>query len=221
MSRELSVAAKIYPGPIVWLAEITTPTQTHYFADDQVSFGGNTYLSYLRLTSGVRNLRGLQVNSAEIELIATDLYIAGLLGTEQFDGALCLLKCLLVGLEEAFVVLQGRITDVELGDEAASLRVISEPDWATITAQARNYEQACTWRFKSAQCGYAGAETSCNKTFAQCKDVMANQHRFNGFPTVTPPLTDIYTEPYPPVGDGGGDGGGGDGGDGDIGISVD
>lgn len=207
MARELSAAAKAYAGPVIWLAEIITPTQTHYFADDEVPFGGQTYKPYLRVTGGVRLSRSLQVNSAEIELIATDLYVANLLASEQFEGAKCVLKALLLGLEEGFEVIRGRLTDQELRDDAVGFRLISEPDFSTIDAQARNYAQLCTWRFKSAQCGYSGAETACNKTFARCQE-LSNQHRFNGFPSVTKPLQQIYSEPQPPLGGAGGAGAG-------------
>jgi len=208
MPRGLSAEAKAYAGPLIWLAEITTPTQTHYFGDDEVKFAGQTYKPYLRVSSGVRLSRGLQVNSAEIELIATDLYVANLLQSEQFEGAKCVLKALLLGLEESFEVIRGRLTDQELRDDAVSFRLVSEPDYSTIDAQARNYAQLCTWRFKSAQCGYSGSETACNKTFARCQE-LAQTHRFNGFPSVTKALQEIYTEPLPPIGGiGGGDGGG-------------
>ena len=208
MPRELSAAAKAYAGPVVWLAEITTPTQTHYFADDEVPFGGQTYKPYPRITGAVRLTRSLQVNSAEIELIATDLYVANLLSSEQFEGAKCVLKQLLLGLEETFEVIRGRLTDQELRDDAVGFRLISEPDYLTIDAQARNYAQLCTWRFKSPQCGYTGGATSCNKTFTNCQS-HGCQHRFNGFPSVTKPLQQIYSESQPPIGGAGGGAGAG------------
>jgi len=44
----------------------------------------------------------------------------------------------------------------------------------------RNY---CGWKFKSVQCGYAGAETHCNKTFQRCGE-LNNKTRFGGFPSI-------------------------------------
>lgn len=44
----------------------------------------------------------------------------------------------------------------------------------------RNY---CPWRFKGTECAYAGAETTCNKTFARCEE-LANKSRFGGFPSI-------------------------------------
>ena len=45
---------------------------------------------------------------------------------------------------------------------------------------SRNY---CSWKFKSAECGYAGAETSCDKTLQRCRE-LSNQIRFGGFPSI-------------------------------------
>jgi len=51
---------------------------------------------------------------------------------------------------------------------------------------ARNY---CVWKFKSAECGYAGAELTCDKTQQRCKQ-LENYQRFGGFPSV--PTRRIY-----------------------------
>ena len=51
---------------------------------------------------------------------------------------------------------------------------------------ARNY---CVWKFKSAECGYAGAELTCDKTQQRCKQ-LDNYQRFGGFPSV--PTRRIY-----------------------------
>lgn len=45
---------------------------------------------------------------------------------------------------------------------------------------SRNY---CSWKFKSLQCGYAGAEGQCNKTLQRCRE-LSNQLRFGGFPSI-------------------------------------
>ena len=51
---------------------------------------------------------------------------------------------------------------------------------------ARNY---CMWKFKSSECGYAGAELTCDKTQQRCKQ-LENYQRFGGFPSV--PTRRIY-----------------------------
>lgn len=51
---------------------------------------------------------------------------------------------------------------------------------------SRNY---CSWKFKSQECGYAGAELTCNKTKQRCKQ-LDNYQRFGAFPSV--PARRIY-----------------------------
>jgi len=51
---------------------------------------------------------------------------------------------------------------------------------------SRNY---CAWKFKSAECGYSGAEITCNKTKQRCKQ-LNNYQRFGAFPSV--PTRRIY-----------------------------
>jgi len=44
----------------------------------------------------------------------------------------------------------------------------------------------CPWKFKGNECGYSGAETSCDKTFDTCRKIMGNQTRYGGFPSIPP-----------------------------------
>ncbi len=41
----------------------------------------------------------------------------------------------------------------------------------------------CNYRFKDANCGYAGADTTCTKTLAACT-AKSNEGRYGGFPTM-------------------------------------
>ncbi len=46
------------------------------------------------------------------------------------------------------------------------------------------YRSYCRWKFKSAECGYSGSETVCNKTKQDCKGAKNNYARFGGFPSI-------------------------------------
>jgi hypothetical protein len=92
----------------------------------------------------------------------------------------------------------GSIT-AQLADPEASYHFeLKQPradrQWATFTLGASNlfirrFPQAmllknhCRFRFKSARCGYVGAQTSCNHTLARCRE-LANSPRFGGAPGV-------------------------------------
>jgi lambda family phage minor tail protein L len=45
----------------------------------------------------------------------------------------------------------------------------------------RNY---CRWKFKSTECGYSGAQVTCDKRKTTCKNTMSNIARYGGFPSV-------------------------------------
>lgn len=72
------------------------------------------------------------------------------------------------------------------------LAAVSDARWITFTLGAPNPLRAsfpqyrylaghCRWRFKSPECGYAGASETCKRTLDYCRQ-LANSPRFGGFP---------------------------------------
>jgi phage-related protein len=60
----------------------------------------------------------------------------------------------------------------------------SKFDVLDVTLPSRKYLRTyCSWKFKDANCQYAGAETECNKTLQRCR-TLANQINFGGFPSI-------------------------------------
>lgn len=155
MPRNLSTTAKAYTGPMLWLLELTTPAgNAYFFAEDAVNFAGQSYLPYLALTSGPRSNRSLQPDDAEVTLLNADLAVGALLAADPFEGALCELSQLLLGLEQKVLILRGRLTEQEETDLGVKFRLVSELDPAQIDLPARLYSQLCTWRFRQPPCGY-------------------------------------------------------------------
>ncbi|MCI0402495.1 MAG: hypothetical protein L0212_03095 [Acidobacteria bacterium] len=168
MPRGLSAAAKSYQGPVTWLADITTRQGTmHHFGEDARAFGGNSYLPYLRLAQGSRFTRALAADFGEIELINSDLVVGTLLQTEDFEGALCELRQLLVGLDAAPLILRGRLTEQEETDHAIRFRIVSELDPAQIQLHARAYSGLCTWPFRRGLCGSLDSGFSFTESLAE------------------------------------------------------
>lgn len=158
MPRNLSAAANAYTGPMLWVAELTLRSGAKkYFAEDAVTVGGNSYQPYLRVAGGPRFTRTLQADFGELELLNTDLVVGALLQTEDFEGALCELKQYLRGIEEAVLILRGRLTEQEETDQGVKFRLVSELDPAQLSLHAREYAQLCTWRFRQKPCGYLEA----------------------------------------------------------------
>lgn len=68
--------------------------------------------------------------------------------------------------------------------QAANFTLLPKTDTLSHTLPTRIYSRnTCRWVFKSDECGYAGAETTCNKTQQRCK-ALANYQRFGGFPSI-------------------------------------
>jgi len=70
------------------------------------------------------------------------------------------------------------------GQDVVEFTLSGKFDVLALELPARKYSRNyCGWKFKSAECGYSGTETSCNKTLQRCRE-LGNQVRFGGFPAV-------------------------------------
>jgi len=72
-------------------------------------------------------------------------------------------------------------------EQAVTFTLTSKFDVIDLTLPVRNYSRNyCSWKFKSTECGYAGATATCNKTKVACKAMAggSNYARFGGFPSV-------------------------------------
>lgn len=215
MPRGLSTAAKAYTGPFVWAVKITLLDSTiHRFSTDAVTFLGDTYLPYLGQVGDIRLNRSLDADGGEISLLNADLFIGALLESNAFEGALCELYQLLLGIDEAILIFRGRLVEQQEREAEVGFQLIAELDPAAIKVPAREYSHLCTWRYnggsgplagKSPQCGSTSALATCPKDFQACV-ARAATHRFNGFPTLTPELARLAgaTPGAPPLGGGSG-----------------
>lgn len=69
-------------------------------------------------------------------------------------------------------------------EEKVEFTVSSKFDVLEVEIPVRKYmRNHCGWTFKSTECAYAGAETTCNRTFQRCRELL-NQVRFGGFPSI-------------------------------------
>ncbi len=85
----------------------------------------------------------------------------------------------------------------EIALETVIIRTTTDAKWVTFTCGAMSplrmlfpkrlyYQNTCMWRYKSAQCGYAGTINSCSLTYDGANGCVshANQKRFGGFPGI-------------------------------------
>ena len=208
MGRGLSAAVKAYSGPMKWAVKITLRDSTVLlYAEDDLTFDGDTYIGLLRAVSGFQVRRSMTVGSGELSLSNVDLTIAKLTAAKAFDGATVLVRQLLLNIGTTVEVTQGVLTDEEEGEESVSFQVVDRFDPAAATVPARIYSNLCSHIYKDDECGSVSGLTTCSKTFAECTARAATE-RFNGFPTVNRKglkIISTINRPYP------GDGGAGDG----------
>jgi len=180
MPRGLSTAAKQYTGPVAWLADITPRPKTpagsetvRRYADQAVTVAGISYEPLLRITGGARFTRTLAADFGEIDLVFNpnlanqDPATNPPIPFEDFEGALCELSQLLLGLDERILLLRGRLTEREETDAGMRFRLVSELDPAQLQAHDRLYSPLCTWRFRRGLCGYLDSGFSFTEQLAE------------------------------------------------------
>lgn len=82
---------------------------------------------------------------------------------------------------DEIVRLDYTILGCHANSEMVTFTLGTENMFAMRFPQNRILKNQCRWRFKDSRCGYAGGETTCNKTLARCRDI-GNSVRFGGFP---------------------------------------
>lgn len=88
-------------------------------------------------------------------------------------------------ISDSFVV-----ADVTVTEREASLNLSSTLDVLEVRIPRNQISRSfCRFRFKSSECGYAGAEFQCNKTLQRCRE-LGNSTRFGAFPAT--PLQNTF-----------------------------
>lgn len=95
-------------------------------------------------------------------------------GSTNMNGQL-----LLIG-DFTVLMFSGRNTGLK-ADREFEVTVSANLDFHRERAPRAVQDVTCRFRFKDANCGYIGAETTCNYTQARCKE-LGNFLRFGGFP---------------------------------------
>lgn len=76
-----------------------------------------------------------------------------------------------------------RCLDCHADSKMVTFYIGAASPWAIRFPRNRLLKDFCRWRFKSTECGYSGAETTCDKTLTQCR-LRSNSIRYGGFPGV-------------------------------------
>ena len=80
------------------------------------------------------------------------------------------------------VLYAGRCNNLKLDYETAAIDIETSLGGYELQAPVMKYRTSCqVRRFKDCRCKYKGKETTCDRTFARCKE-LGNQENFAGFP---------------------------------------
>lgn len=178
------------------LLDIVAGGQPLYFADTTLRFDANDYLPRLSFEDSIQQHRSLQLDRATVVVENGSLFWTELMKTVTLEGATATISRLYSEADEAVAIFTGSIASCRIEQRRAELAIVSGLDPTARRIPERVYSPHCTWKFKSAECGYVGTEfTVCNKSFADCT-ARAQTHRFNGFIHLTRELTE-QTSPAP------------------------
>lgn len=162
------------------LLDLTVDVTTYRIADRTIQFGGNTYAPGLTVESGSRLHRSLQLDGGSVKVENVTRFMP-IIQAEQFvQGSAAVLRRLYIQAEEAVILIDGVVADVQIDGADATLRVVSRLDPTARKIPARTFGPLCEWRYKSPECGSVSALPTCNKTFVHCQ-ARAATHRFSGF----------------------------------------
>lgn len=161
--------------------------------DDDVSFNSITYLRFpITHESTSENTSG-EIDTVNVKVANISRYIQALLEQFNLRGKKVTITLVFANLLTSSLNKIDFIYYVDsyvAGVDTAEFTCTSKFDLLKMELPARRFwRNHCTWKFKSDQCGYVGAVTSCNKTFQACK-VRLNQERFGGFPSI--PSRQVY-----------------------------
>ncbi len=152
-----------------------------------VTFAGQTYTKFpIKFNSVNENNRG-QIDSVQIVLANVSRLIQSYLEDFDFRGKKVTIRTV---WEDEIAVADAYMDDVyyidsyEADQDNVVFTLASKLDVLDVQLPRRAYSRNfCGWRFKGAECAYAGAESTCNKTKQRCKE-LNNFQRFGGFPSI-------------------------------------
>ena len=195
VSPELLAALVATENQPVDLYELYLDSGTLYYADQAIQWGGRTYLPYVQERSEIKRYDGGQFDNVTVTFSNVDMALAQAMLSEEIEGRTLIVRKIDRTVGGDSVVLfrgpmerPGRITDKTA--EISAKQILGSIDF---DAPARLFGPFCGWPFKGYECGYAGAETACDKSWSNCA-ALANTPRYGAFRFIPHSGTYQYAE---------------------------
>lgn len=170
------------------VVEIETPGGWTYWADHAFEWNGRAYLGRLLSRSAIERGMGPELDRVTLTFSNADgvwrtTWAASPVGQRVFVRRL---DRSIEGsggdavVENSVVIFAGVIRRVtKLDAEVAECECVELLGDALGEIPGREFQLECPWDFKSEQCGYVGAEATCDKSWARCS-ALANTDGFGG-----------------------------------------
>lgn len=195
LSPQLAAALGSTANQPVDLYELHLASGVKYYADQQITWGGNTYLPLVRSRSAIKRYDGGQFDSVSIELDNVNTGIAQLLLGEEIEGCRIIIRKVdRTVAADSLVLFNGRLERVsDIDEETATISATQLIGSIDHDCPSRRFGVPCGWKFKSWECGYAGPEVDCNKSWARCSQ-LGRTNNYGGFRFVPHSGTFQYQE---------------------------
>lgn len=181
------------PTPWVWLYEVVLPSSpetTLYLAeyDEPVTYAGNTYEPFpIKHTEPTEDSAG-KLASITVSVANASREIQAYLEAFDYLTGQAVTIHLVENPTAPTAALSSTllITSTTANEQVATFQLSLAFNAFGITVGRRMYRDACGWRFGSAECGYSGPISDCDKTLGGpngCR-THSNAARFGGAPGI-------------------------------------
>lgn len=169
-----------------WLVSFAVGGYTYRWTDLDVELyvDGERYAPEAVSVGQIEASPGLGVSSLQVMLANTDHAMRWLvLDQEIRNTAMSIGFAAIDGATgevlSSATLFYGLVSTYSLDDAAVAITLVNElAMWRKKTL--RQAAMSCRWSFKGPECGYAGAETACDKSHGRCA-VLGNTDSYGGF----------------------------------------
>jgi len=183
--------ARYNDAPFLLFIKMVVGTDTFRLCNDLVNqtWDGETWAAYPFNLTAMNEGKGQEVPSANL-VFANPMrifqsYLEEYNGTAGGTVTIYVLHAdnLASGSADIMIQQKYKMGSATAKNDEIIIELTTENPWRKRCPLNRIRKNTCRWRFKSIQCGYVGAETTCDKTLDRCAELV-NGSSYGGFPGV-------------------------------------
>ena len=156
--------------------------------DTNITFDSLTYTKFPIKHTEIGENSTAEIDTFSVQVANVNRALQAYLETYDFRGKKVVIKLVFADKlndPDAFIDFTFYIDTYTANESVVDFKLSSRFDLLDVKLPLGTYNRNfCRWRFKSTECGYSGAETTCDKMKQTCRDTMDNVLRFGGFPSI-------------------------------------